>query len=132
MYQDSSASSMLLPLIGVLAIIFLAYLATVWLSKRMRTGSSGRHIKIKERVMLGKDSCLLLIEMNGKIYFLSVTGSHSELLDQFGVEELEELPLEELQPILGQNTFAELLAKASKGIETVGGKLKNRQKRGKK
>lgn len=82
--------SLLLPLIGVIVIIFLAYISTQWLSKKYNTINSGKYIKVIERTVLGKDTSLVLIEVASKKYLLSVSLQKTEVLLSFESNEIQQ------------------------------------------
>ncbi|MDF2684832.1 MAG: flagellar biosynthesis protein [Clostridia bacterium] len=92
---------MLLPLIGVIGIILLAYVSTRWLSKKYNNMNSGKYIKIIERTVLNKDSYLVLIEIASKKHLLSVSPQKAEVLLSF---EEDELP----QTFSSDNKFSKL------------------------
>lgn len=71
-------------------ILVLAYWATRYLAGRA-WGSGpthGSHIKVLEQVAVGREQRLLLVQVKGRVYFLSATPS--------GIRKLGELPLEEI------------------------------------
>lgn len=75
--------SIFLPLIGVTGIIVGAYFFTRWFAKKYSGVNCGKHIKIAERVPLGKDSSLVLVEISSKMYLLSVSPQKTEILVDF-------------------------------------------------
>jgi len=72
----TSVQMLLLPLLGVVFIIFLAYVFTKWFTKKYRGIAAGRYVKVIERVSVGKDKDLLMVEVNGQAYLLGVTGQN--------------------------------------------------------
>ena len=76
-------------LIGVVAIIFLAYWSTKWFSKN--TVQSGRQAyKSGGRCMVGQDKVLVLARVKGKVYFLAVSSQNTATVDTWGAEEFPE------------------------------------------
>lgn len=66
-------------LIGVLALVFVLF----WLMKKLNSRvyiTSGRSLKILERVNIGQDKCLLLISVCGKCMVIGVSPNHTEKL----------------------------------------------------
>ena len=74
-------------LIGVLA---LAYYATKWIAGVPTLSQTSRNIRILEKVMIGKDSYLLIVKVQDKVMMLSATpGGITKLED---LEEYIEAP----------------------------------------
>lgn len=85
-------------LIGVVAIIFLAYWSTKWFSKKYSSIRGGRHIKVVERCMVGQDKVLVLARVKGKVYFLAVSSQNTATVDTWGTEEFPEIEEDESPP----------------------------------
>jgi flagellar biogenesis protein FliO len=81
----------ILPLFGVVLIVFAAYAATKWIAKKQNTYVSGRIIKIIERVMISKDVYLAVVQVDTKVYFMSVSAGKTELLSELPLEMAEKL-----------------------------------------
>ncbi len=64
--------SLIAPLLGVVAVIIFAYLATKWLANRQVVKPTGQRIRVIERVPLTRDTYLALVRVKGKTYLLSV------------------------------------------------------------
>lgn len=84
----SGSLSYLMPFFGVLLVIFLAYVGTKFISTRYAKMSSGKNIKVLERIALGQDKSLVLITLNKKAYLLGVTGKDISIVCQLDEEEL--------------------------------------------
>ena len=70
---------LIMALIGVLALVFVLF----WLMKKLNSRvymSSGRSLKVLERVNIGQDKCLLLISVCGKCMVVGVSPNHTEKL----------------------------------------------------
>ncbi len=85
-------SSLIMPMFGVLLIILLAYWGTKWLAKRYNRLGHGRYMRVIERVALGQDRFLLLVELAGKIYFLGIGPKSVETLHILTEDEVTKLP----------------------------------------
>lgn len=81
-------SSLVLPLLAVVAMTVLAYAFTRWLSKKYRAMSAGKHLKVIERQPLGKDRELLMISVGGRAYVLGVTAHAVNAVCSFDVSDL--------------------------------------------
>lgn len=64
--------SLIAPMLGVVAVILLAYLATKWLANRRVARPEGQRIRVIERVPLTRDTYLALVRVKGRTYLLSV------------------------------------------------------------
>lgn len=80
-----------LPLISVVLIILAAYATTKWIAKKQNTYVSGRIIKIIERVMISKDVYLAVVQVDTKVYLMSVSAGKTELLSELPLETVEKM-----------------------------------------
>jgi flagellar biogenesis protein FliO len=64
--------SLIAPMLGVVAVIIFAYLATKWLAGHKSLKSTGQRIRVIERVPLTRDTSLALVRVKGRTYLLSV------------------------------------------------------------
>ncbi|MEA5040828.1 MAG: flagellar biosynthetic protein FliO [Clostridiaceae bacterium] len=83
-----SAQMLLLPLLGVALVIFLAYIFTKWLAGKYSGNAAGRYVKVIERLSVGKDRELVLIELNGRAHLLGITGQGVTTICSFEAGEL--------------------------------------------
>ena len=82
---------MIMALVGVLAIVFVLF----WLMKKMNKHvmtSDSRNMKILERINLGPDKMLLLVNIAGKLMVLGVTSNHTEVICELEQTEEELFP----------------------------------------
>lgn len=80
--------SLLMPFIGVLFVILLAYLGTKYISQKYAKMSTGRHLRVIERVALGQDKSLVLLTVNKKAYLLGVTAKGINTVCEFAENDL--------------------------------------------
>ena len=90
--------SIIMPLFAVVAVIAGAYIITKWVAKRHNNYSSGRHIKIIERVVLGKDTYLVIAKVGLKTYLLSMTSQRVEMLSELDEDKLPPIENEKQTP----------------------------------
>jgi flagellar biogenesis protein FliO len=76
---------LILALIGIAAVLAFTYYASRWYAGRMNPLAGGRQIKVLDRVTTGKSGALLLVELAGAQYLISVSEKGAEIL-----KELEE------------------------------------------
>jgi len=86
---------MVIPFMAVLLVIFLAYWVTKIIAVKYVKISSGRYMRVLDRVSLGQDRYLALVSVNGRVYVLGITGKSISKLCEFNQEEL---PQEEALP----------------------------------
>jgi len=81
-------------IIGVLAILFLAYYVTYYIgikaSGRTKIRGIGRNVRVLERFSISKDKSFCLIEINGTVYVIGITNSSMTVIDTMPLESIEE------------------------------------------
>jgi flagellar biogenesis protein FliO len=60
-------------LVGIPAILALTYFASGWYAGRMGPMVMGKHIKVVDRLLIGKSASILLVELAGVQYLIGVT-----------------------------------------------------------
>ncbi|HBL83421.1 MAG: hypothetical protein A2Y17_04330 [Clostridiales bacterium GWF2_38_85] len=73
---------LLMPLIVVILVIIAAYFTTRWIAKKQNSFTSGKIIKVIERVMLSKDVFLAVVQVDSKNYLMSISSGKTELLTE--------------------------------------------------
>lgn len=113
--------SIFFSLIGIVLVIVLAYFSSKWLGKRYSGLNSGKNLKIIERIMLGKESSIVLAELLGEKYLIGVTSKEIILLKELG-----EIPIEVKEENMPQ--FAEIFMNSmSKQLGMIRGKIAGRK-----
>ena len=74
--------SLIAPMLGVVAVIILAYLTTKWLAGRSVVKPTGKRIRVIERVPLTRDTYLALVRVKGRTYLLSVGPGRVEQISE--------------------------------------------------
>ena len=74
--------SLIAPMLGVVAVIIAAYLATRWLANHKSLKPVGQRIRVIERVPLTRDTCLALVRVRGRTYLLSVGPGRVEQISE--------------------------------------------------
>ncbi len=83
MSDAMDAVSLIAPMLGVVGVIILAYLATKWLAGRSTfRPADGKRIRILERVPLGRDTYLALVRVNRQTFLLSVAPGRVEQIGE--------------------------------------------------
>jgi flagellar protein FliO/FliZ len=81
MYEDFG--SVLLATLGIVTLILLTYFAGKWYTRSMGIAASGAHIRILDRVMLGRSSSILIIDIDGTQYLIGAGDQRIEILKEF-------------------------------------------------
>lgn len=81
--MQNEFTSMFVPFIIVIFVIIFAYLGTRFISAKYTRMTSGKHLKIIERVSLGQDKSLLLVTIKAKTYLIGVSGSGINIVSEF-------------------------------------------------
>jgi len=87
--SDNSFLSIVFPLTVVVLVILAAYFTTKWIAKKQNSFTSGKIIKVLERVMLSKDVFIAIVKVDTKIYLMSISSGKTELLTELPAEILE-------------------------------------------
>lgn len=77
-------------LIGFAALLALSYFALRFLSRRNLMGARGSHMRVLDRMAMGKDSMILIIELAGRILAVGVTREGFSTLCELDPEEWAE------------------------------------------
>ena len=91
-------------LVVLVGVLYLAYITTRFVAKGARPNRMSGNIQILEKTPLGRDSCLLIVQVQERYLLLGVTPS--------GIEKLQELDhYEPKEPATAVDSdFAKLLA----------------------
>jgi flagellar biogenesis protein FliO len=65
--------SVALTFAGMALVLVLTYFASRWYAGRMGSTVSGKHIKVIDRLFIGKTASILIIELSGVQYLVGVT-----------------------------------------------------------
>jgi flagellar biogenesis protein FliO len=65
--------SVLLTLVGITAVLVLTYFASKWYAGRMAPSMAGKHIRVIDRLPVGKTASILIIEVAGVQYLVGVS-----------------------------------------------------------
>jgi len=103
--------SILTPLLAVAVVIAGAYWTTKWMGRHHNAYSSGRHIQVLERVMLARDTYLILARVGGKTYLVSVSPGRVEFVREVDQQELGDVESKRA----GSDFFGTLLKAMGKG-----------------
>ena len=113
----------ILSLVGVLGLFFILVYAT----KKLNSGigyANGNRMKVVDRISLGRDGMLVIVNIAGKLMLFGVTGQHIEKLSDIDMtpEEYSERvsSTEQRNTMSFASAFAEVIKK-KKGTEKDNG-----------
>jgi len=109
----------ILPLIFALAIVilvlYLSFIFTKFIGKKMNNYSKFNNIKIIEQVALGQDKSLIITEVCGKFYLIGTSSQSIEILSELTDNDIKK---EEINP---KNDFLHILNNVMKSKKESSG-----------
>jgi flagellar biogenesis protein FliO len=85
------AFSILFSLAAIVFVIFLAYWTSRYLARHYSSLAQGKYMRILDRIVIGQNQCLILLETAGQVLLLGVTGQSVENLGQMKTADLQEI-----------------------------------------
>lgn len=95
-------------IIGIILILYLAYITTRLLGKRFSFKTSSKKIKILDNIAVGKDKQIMIVRAGSKTFLVGAANESINLLSEL---ESEEFPEEELQSNADEMSFKEAFKK---------------------
>lgn len=80
MDQFESILTILSALAALIFVLAVAYVTMRWMGQKLPTQSVSRIIKVRDRVMVGQDKCLLVVEVGDKVMLIGMTSHAVEKL----------------------------------------------------
>ena len=74
--------SMIAAFIGIICVIILTYYVSKWYARRMGTIAGGKHIRIVDRLIVGKTGSIMIIDVEGTQYMVGVNEHRIEIMKQ--------------------------------------------------
>lgn len=91
-------------LISFIVVLVLAYLVTRLMGAKFAGYTTGKYIRVIDRIFLGRDKWVCIIQVGSQYYIVGITGQNMKLLGQISQEGL--IPV---QPEGESGSFAGLL-----------------------
>jgi len=82
----------ILLVVSFIAVLAVAYFVTRFLGTRMGQVTGSKYLKVIDRVMLGNDKAICLVQVGVRFYMIGVTNHHIECLAELDDKDL--IPLE--------------------------------------
>ncbi len=74
--------------IGFIVVLFAAYYFTKFIGSKMSYSNTARHIKVLDRVFLGNDKSICIIQAGKRFFVIGITNHHIELISELNEAEL--------------------------------------------
>ncbi|MFY9425317.1 MAG: flagellar biosynthetic protein FliO [Caldicoprobacterales bacterium] len=82
------ALNIFLLIVGFAAILFAAYYFTKFIGSKMSYSNTTRLIKVLDRVFLGNDKSICIIQVGKRFFVIGITNHHVELISELDEVEL--------------------------------------------
>lgn len=114
-----SAVTIFSALCALLFVLALAYITIKWMGSRMSVQTGSRMIKILDRVMIGQDKCLLVVQIGEETMLVGMSGDGvTKLCDLTGTPNLT--PSGQSAPEFS-DILKDTLLQGFKGVRKKGG-----------
>lgn len=73
-------------ILGIIFVLFLTYFSTKWLSVKATSITKSKYMNIVDRIVLGQNKYIAIIEISNKYYLISITDNNINIikdLDEF-------------------------------------------------
>lgn len=111
---------LLLAIIGVAIVIYLSYLFSKFISVGASKINAAKYMNVVDRLAVGQDRLLMILEIGEKYYLTSVTTQNIQILKELEKDELIEKNIEKtnfMQDGAFKKTFQGILASKKKDID---------------
>ncbi len=88
---NSSIWTFLLAIVGAVLVIYLSYVFSKYMAKGMNKLGSAKYIDVIDRMILGQDKSLAIIQIGEKYYLISMTNSNISMMKEILPEDLMEI-----------------------------------------
>jgi flagellar protein FliO/FliZ len=88
--------SVFIAFIGLISVLILTYYASRWYAKKQGTVSGGKHIKIVDRILVGKSGSVMIIDVEGRQYLIGANEQSISIMKE--LEEPIDLKVSDMGP----------------------------------
>ncbi len=74
--------SMSLARAGIACVIILTYYASKWYARKMGTAAGGKHIRVIDRLIIGKNGAIMIIDVDGTQYLIGANEHSISILKE--------------------------------------------------
>jgi len=93
-------------IVGIIFVLFLTYYGTKWLSVKATNISKSKYMNVIDRIVLGQNKFLAIVEISNKYYLLSITDNNINI-----IKELEEFELKATENTTENLEFNKIFSK---------------------
>jgi len=68
--------------LGIIFVLFLTYYGTKWLSVKATNISKSKYMNVIDKIMLGQNKFLAIVEISNKYYLLSITDNNINIIKE--------------------------------------------------
>lgn len=69
-------------IIGIIAVLYLTYYCTKWLSTKSSIALKSKYMNVRDRLMLGQNSFIAIVEIDSKHYLIGITEKDIKILKE--------------------------------------------------
>lgn len=74
--------------IGIIVVLFITYYGTRWLSAKANNLNKSKYMNVVDKIMLGQNKCMAIVEITNKYYLISITDSNISILKEIEHQDL--------------------------------------------
>nr|WP_312577577.1 flagellar biosynthetic protein FliO [Sedimentibacter sp.] len=96
-------------ILGIIFVLFLTYFSTKWLSVKASSITKSKYMNIVDKIVLGQNKYLAIIEVSNKYYLISITDNNINIM-----KELDEIELNVVANTSESTEFNKIFSKLFK------------------
>ena len=96
-------------ILGIIFVLFLTYFSTKWLSVKATSMANSKYMNIVDRIVLGQNKYLAIVEISNKYYLVSITDNNINI-----IKDLDEFELKVSENIGESSKFNKIFSRFSK------------------
>lgn len=85
-------------ILGFVIVLFLAKFTTKFLGKKMSYSKTTKHIRVVDRMFIGNDKSICIIQIGNRFFAVGITNQHVDLICELSEADLMPLSVEEESP----------------------------------
>lgn len=78
----------ILAILGLCFVLWLAYWTTRWIAARSSQFVQGKYMKMIDRIMVGNDKWISLVQVGDRVYIIGITGQRIEQIGEADISQL--------------------------------------------
>lgn len=81
-------------IVGFVAVLFGAYFVTRFVASRASYSRGSRYITIRDKVLVGNDRSICLVQVGKRFFLTGITSHHIECIGEIDESDLQPLPID--------------------------------------